>query len=137
VTESIIQSLKTPQDLITFFEREFPDAIPLIGQEKLIKDFFHNPKSSLMSIKVPPRKGFFLTAVHTISLQRQSSHHRRRSTQPSPLLRPRSKHRLRRLDLPLLALPPSRPRSRPLQNLYRVLPRADSGCPRGLRPCTA
>ena len=45
-------SLKTPQDLTTFFEREFPDSIPLIGQEKLIADFFRNPKSSLMSIKV-------------------------------------------------------------------------------------
>jgi len=48
----MIAALKTPHDLITFFEREFPDAIPLIGQEKLIKDFFNNPKSSLLSIKV-------------------------------------------------------------------------------------
>ena len=48
----MISSLKTPQDLITFFEREFPDSIPLIGREKLISDFFANPKSSLISIKV-------------------------------------------------------------------------------------
>jgi kynurenine 3-monooxygenase len=53
--ESINSSLKTPEDLIAFFEREFPDSIPLIGREKLIKDFFANPKSSLMSIKVVTR----------------------------------------------------------------------------------
>jgi len=51
----MIASLKTPDDLIAFFEREFPDAIPLIGEEKLIKDFFNNPKSPLLSIKVPLR----------------------------------------------------------------------------------
>ena len=50
--ESMASSLKTPQDLINFFQKDFADSIPLIGQEKLITDFFRNPKSSLMSIKV-------------------------------------------------------------------------------------
>ena len=50
--ESMFSSLKTPENLISFFQREFPDSIPLIGEEKLISDFFKNPKSPLMSIKV-------------------------------------------------------------------------------------
>jgi kynurenine 3-monooxygenase len=50
--ESMISSLKTSEDLVACFERDFPDAIPLIGKEKLVSDFFKNPKSSLMSIKV-------------------------------------------------------------------------------------
>jgi kynurenine 3-monooxygenase len=50
--ESMISSLKNPDNLIAFFQREFPDFISLSGQEKLVADFFRNPKSSLMSIKV-------------------------------------------------------------------------------------
>jgi kynurenine 3-monooxygenase len=50
--ESMISSLKTPDNLLTFFKQEFPDSIDLIGEEKLVRDFFNNPKSSLMSIKV-------------------------------------------------------------------------------------
>jgi kynurenine 3-monooxygenase len=63
--ESINSSLKTPEDLIVFFQREFPDSIPLIGQEKLISDFFANPKSSLMSIKVSALKPSHSSAHHT------------------------------------------------------------------------
>ena len=62
--ESMISSLKTPQDLITFFQREFPDSIPLIGQEKLISDFFANPKTALMSIKVSTRCNHINTSAH-------------------------------------------------------------------------
>lgn len=54
--ESMISLLKTPQDLVGFFEREFADSIPLIGQDKLISDFFANPKSTLVSIKVGPAR---------------------------------------------------------------------------------
>jgi kynurenine 3-monooxygenase len=50
--ESMISSLKTREHLLTFFNRQFPDVVPLIGQDKLVSDFFENPKSSLMSIKV-------------------------------------------------------------------------------------
>lgn len=50
----MVSALKTPDDLITFFQREFPDAISLIGREHLIYSYFHNPKSRLMSIKCTP-----------------------------------------------------------------------------------
>ena len=69
--ESMISSLKTPEDLIAFFQREFPDSIPLIGEKKLVSDFFANPKTALMSIKVTPHlMTELLTIVHSVSLQR-------------------------------------------------------------------
>ncbi|KAJ3001664.1 UNVERIFIED_CONTAM: hypothetical protein HDU68_006727 [Siphonaria sp. JEL0065] len=48
------EAIKTPQDLLTFFEAKFPDSIPLIGKELLVKDFFKNPKGSLMTVKCKP-----------------------------------------------------------------------------------
>jgi kynurenine 3-monooxygenase len=45
-------SIKTPQDLTNFFESTFPDALNLIGKDTLVKDYFKNPKGSLISIKV-------------------------------------------------------------------------------------
>ena len=40
--------------LIQFFDETFPDAVALIGKELLIKDYFKNPKGSLISIKCKP-----------------------------------------------------------------------------------
>ncbi len=43
----------TLQDaLMTFFEANFADAIPLIGRARLVEDFFSNPTSPLIIIKV-------------------------------------------------------------------------------------
>ncbi|KAJ3229254.1 hypothetical protein HDU81_005519 [Chytriomyces hyalinus] len=47
-------AIKTPQDLLAFFEDKFADSIPLIGRELLVKDYFKNPKGSLVSIKCKP-----------------------------------------------------------------------------------
>ncbi|KAJ3116583.1 hypothetical protein HK100_001018 [Physocladia obscura] len=47
-------AIKTEANLLEFFETYFADAIPLIGKELLVKDFFKNPKGSLMSIKCKP-----------------------------------------------------------------------------------
>ena len=44
--------LQTPSDLLDFFKKQFPDILSLIGQDRLIHDFFSNPTGSLMSIKV-------------------------------------------------------------------------------------
>jgi len=73
--ESMISALKTPEDLLAFFTREFADSIPLIGEKKLIKDFFANPKTALMSIKVPHPPNS-THPVHSVPLQRQSPHRR-------------------------------------------------------------
>ncbi|CAG8802864.1 34711_t:CDS:2, partial [Racocetra persica] len=46
-------TIKTERELINFFEVYFPDSIPLIGEQRL-KEYFRNPKGSLMSIKCKP-----------------------------------------------------------------------------------
>lgn len=40
--------------LIAFFEKHFPAVIPLIGRDRLIKDYFKNPKLPLISVKCSP-----------------------------------------------------------------------------------
>ena len=47
-------NIKTEEDIMHFFEREFPDSIPLIGREKLINDYQKNPTGPLISIKCKP-----------------------------------------------------------------------------------
>ncbi|CAG8563513.1 3913_t:CDS:2, partial [Dentiscutata heterogama] len=46
-------AIKTENELINFFELYFPDSIPLIGEQRL-KEYFSNPRGSLMSIKCKP-----------------------------------------------------------------------------------
>ena len=45
-------SLATPADVLRFFERDFPDAIPLIPE--LTDDFFTHPTGSLLTIRSHP-----------------------------------------------------------------------------------
>jgi hypothetical protein len=45
-------AIKTESDLMEFFNKYFPDSIPLMGEERLKKEYFRNPKGSLMSVKV-------------------------------------------------------------------------------------
>ncbi|XP_055531129.1 kynurenine 3-monooxygenase [Wyeomyia smithii] len=47
-------SIKCDQDLIRFFRQYFPDAVDLIGQSRLIKDFFKTTPQSLVMIKCKP-----------------------------------------------------------------------------------
>ncbi|KAJ3329422.1 kynurenine 3-monooxygenase, mitochondrial precursor [Blyttiomyces sp. JEL0837] len=51
---SKFDSIKTEQDLISFFESTFPDSVPLIGRDLLVRDYFANPKGALMSVKCKP-----------------------------------------------------------------------------------
>lgn len=44
----------TGEGLLAFFNRHFPDVIPLIGEEKLVTDYFRNSKLPLISIKCSP-----------------------------------------------------------------------------------
>ncbi|CAB3251823.1 unnamed protein product [Arctia plantaginis] len=48
------QNLDTPKKLLGFFNKNFPDSIPLIGEKKLIEDFFAGSPSPLVAIKCRP-----------------------------------------------------------------------------------
>jgi len=50
--QEIFDSLDTPSKLIDFFEIHYRDTIPLIGKEKLVKDFFATKPSPMISVKV-------------------------------------------------------------------------------------
>lgn len=44
--------LSDKHKLLQFFERHFPDAVPLMTRERLERDFFATQPSPLISIKV-------------------------------------------------------------------------------------
>jgi len=50
--EESFANLKTPQDVTAFFERVFPDALPLMPT--LAEDFFENSTGALATIKCNP-----------------------------------------------------------------------------------
>lgn len=50
----IFHGLSTPEKLVDFFQTNYPDAIPLIGKDKLIKDFFSNKPLPMISVKCSP-----------------------------------------------------------------------------------
>jgi kynurenine 3-monooxygenase len=45
-------SLDSRQALIAFFRQNYPDALPLLGEDRLVNDFFATKPSPLVSIKV-------------------------------------------------------------------------------------
>uniref|UniRef100_A0A2A4JYU4 FAD-binding domain-containing protein n=1 Tax=Heliothis virescens TaxID=7102 RepID=A0A2A4JYU4_HELVI len=51
---SKFKNLDTEEKLIAFFEKYFPDSIPLIGKDKLVEDFFAGSASPLVAIKCRP-----------------------------------------------------------------------------------
>ncbi|CAG7721512.1 unnamed protein product [Allacma fusca] len=46
--------ISSPEDVKSFFRKEFPDALDLIGEELLISDFLSSSPSALISIKCSP-----------------------------------------------------------------------------------
>ena len=48
----MFEQLTTPDKLIKFFETNYPDSLPLIGKERLVKDYFATKPSGLVTIKV-------------------------------------------------------------------------------------
>merc|ERR1719411_1799152 len=44
-------------DLITFFEDNFPDSIPLIGEDRLLSEFFANKALPMVTVKCKPFYG--------------------------------------------------------------------------------
>ncbi|XP_076628692.1 kynurenine 3-monooxygenase cn isoform X2 [Colletes latitarsis] len=49
-----LDKLKTPKALLDFYDEQFPDLLPLIGREKLAKDYFERQPKTLISIKCKP-----------------------------------------------------------------------------------
>lgn len=47
-----LNKLKTSQDLLDFYEKQFPDLLHLIGKQKLVKDYFEREPKTLISIQV-------------------------------------------------------------------------------------
>ncbi|XP_050345100.1 kynurenine 3-monooxygenase isoform X2 [Nymphalis io] len=48
------KNIDTDEKLMNFFHKYFPDSIPLIGEKKLIEDFFGGSPSPLVAIKCRP-----------------------------------------------------------------------------------
>lgn len=50
----LFDSLTTSQDVVSFFKREFPDALHLIGEGRLLNIWEQNPVAPLIQIKCSP-----------------------------------------------------------------------------------
>lgn len=50
----MFEDIKTEDQLMQFFTENFSDSIPLIGEDSLKKDFFGNPRGSLVTVKASP-----------------------------------------------------------------------------------
>nr|QHN70696.1 cinnabar [Limenitis arthemis astyanax] len=48
------KNIDTEEKLLEFFGKYFPDSIPLIGEKKLIEDFFGGSPSALVTVKCRP-----------------------------------------------------------------------------------
>lgn len=46
------EMIHNKDDLLEFFEEHFADAIQLMGKDLLIKEYFKNPKGSLVMVRV-------------------------------------------------------------------------------------
>lgn len=58
------EKLRTAAELLEFFEENFPDAIQLIGEKRLVNDYFRAIPQHLVSIKV--RANHPLSFTHSI-----------------------------------------------------------------------
>uniref|UniRef100_A0A8C7WGT6 Kynurenine 3-monooxygenase n=1 Tax=Oncorhynchus mykiss TaxID=8022 RepID=A0A8C7WGT6_ONCMY len=48
------ENVTTGDQVIEFFQKYFPDAIPLIGADALKRDYFHLPAQAMVSVKCSP-----------------------------------------------------------------------------------
>ena len=51
---TVFESIKTDQDLLSFFTKYFPDTIEKIGVPNLLQEYFSNPLGKLISVKCSP-----------------------------------------------------------------------------------
>lgn len=47
-----LEEIKTRAQAIAFFKENFPSALAIVGEERMIKDFETNPRSNLVTINV-------------------------------------------------------------------------------------
>ncbi|KAF3918965.1 hypothetical protein ABW20_dc0108276 [Dactylellina cionopaga] len=52
--EDMFKDIVGPEALLEFFNREFPDVVALVGEDKLIADYLKNQKLPLISVKCTP-----------------------------------------------------------------------------------
>ncbi|XP_057365816.1 kynurenine 3-monooxygenase-like [Daphnia carinata] len=52
----MFEQLTTPEKLIAFFQTHYADSLPLIGKERLVKDYFATKPSGLISVKCYPHQ---------------------------------------------------------------------------------
>lgn len=52
--KAMFEEIKTEYDVLKLFNENFPDVKNIIGPKELVKQFFTNPKSSLLTIKCSP-----------------------------------------------------------------------------------
>nr|KAF6276406.1 kynurenine 3-monooxygenase [Pipistrellus kuhlii] len=48
------EKLQTSRDVLDFFHKHFPDAVPLMGEQALARDFFLLPAQAMISVKCSP-----------------------------------------------------------------------------------
>ncbi|KAL6042236.1 hypothetical protein STEG23_021557, partial [Scotinomys teguina] len=48
------EKLQTSDDVLDFFQRNFPDATPLMGEQAIMRDFFMLPAQPMISVKCSP-----------------------------------------------------------------------------------
>ena len=51
---TVFDTIQTEQDLLTFFQKYFPDAVEKIGVQFLFQEYFSNPLGKLISVKCSP-----------------------------------------------------------------------------------
>lgn len=54
----VLEALNTRERLLKFYREQFPDALELIGEEKLVEEFFETSPKTLISIKVKMKSLF-------------------------------------------------------------------------------
>ncbi|KAL2919420.1 kynurenine 3-monooxygenase, mitochondrial precursor [Polyrhizophydium stewartii] len=47
-------AIKNERDLLEFFDKTFPDAVPLLGRTFLVQEYFKNTKGALATVKCSP-----------------------------------------------------------------------------------
>jgi hypothetical protein len=93
------EAVQSDADVLRLFETQFPDALPLMGRERLLHDYAANPTGALVSIKVrrvgvrtPGSQRLTVLSPHTVCavpLPGQRADHGRRGTRDGAVLRPR------------------------------------------------